>query len=203
MHSKDHTKILLADTLIRMLETMPLEKVRVSALCKRCDVASATFYYYFRDKYDLVSWIYLQDVSGSFDDGVHNYSPNQLDEMNIRMTKRKKFYQKAFTDQSQNSLRDFMYTFLFEKAKDDVQRAFGAEPTDRQLLELSYHVYGIVGLFHDWVTNRIPDSDIAKMNRLIFDNTPGFLKEALSRAPLSTDTLTQMQKQESPKTLRP
>ncbi len=199
MHGKDHTKNLLAGALIEMMETTPLEKVRVTMLCKRCDVAPATFYYYFHDKYDLVSWIYLQDIIGASEDESPGFDPNHLDEANARMSNRKRFYQRAFTDLSQNSLREFMYAFLIEKAKESVRCAFGAEMTDRQLLELSYHVYGIVGLFRDWVSNRIPDSDFARMNRLIVDRTPEFLKEALSRSPISTDTLLQMQEKESHK----
>ena len=36
-----------------MLEEMPFDKITVTALVKRCDISSNTFYYHYRDIYDL------------------------------------------------------------------------------------------------------------------------------------------------------
>lgn len=45
-----------------MLVEMPFDKVTVSALVQRCGISSNTFYYHFRDIYDLLNkWLALQE----------------------------------------------------------------------------------------------------------------------------------------------
>ena len=52
------TKGMFADELEAMMERMPLSKVRVRDLCERCGVERRVFYYHFKDKYDLVAWMF-------------------------------------------------------------------------------------------------------------------------------------------------
>ena len=40
------------------MEEKPFEKISVGDICERCDMNRKSFYYHFRDKYDLVNWIY-------------------------------------------------------------------------------------------------------------------------------------------------
>ena len=61
MSMKDRTKAMFADELEKMLEEMPLEKVRVLDICRRCEATPPTFYYHFHDKYELVAWIFLKE----------------------------------------------------------------------------------------------------------------------------------------------
>ena len=40
---------------------MPFDKITVTALAKRCDISSNTFYYHYRDIYDLLdAWFHLE-----------------------------------------------------------------------------------------------------------------------------------------------
>lgn len=50
------TKRKLADALEDLLETRPLEKIRVHNLTDRCDIHRQTFYYHFDDVYALFTW---------------------------------------------------------------------------------------------------------------------------------------------------
>ncbi len=44
-----------------MLETMPFDKITVSALTKRCDISPNTFYYHYKDIYELLEhWFNIQ-----------------------------------------------------------------------------------------------------------------------------------------------
>lgn len=55
MALRDYTKRLFANTLADMMRTTPLKKIRVKDLCARCGAEQQSFYYHFRDKYDLVA----------------------------------------------------------------------------------------------------------------------------------------------------
>lgn len=50
------TKRKLADALEALLETRPLERIRVHSLTDRCDIHRQTFYYHFDDVYALFTW---------------------------------------------------------------------------------------------------------------------------------------------------
>ena len=62
----------------QMLAEMPFDKITVSALVARCEISSNTFYYHFRDIYDLLdAWLveqkkaYLAAVGNSADWPAH------------------------------------------------------------------------------------------------------------------------------------
>lgn len=51
-------KSLLAQTMKRILSQRPLSKISVADLVEECGLHRNSFYYHFRDKYDLVNWIF-------------------------------------------------------------------------------------------------------------------------------------------------
>ena len=52
------TKRSLASALKSLMEEMPFAKITVGDICEACNMNRKSFYYHFRDKYDLINWIY-------------------------------------------------------------------------------------------------------------------------------------------------
>ena len=53
-----YTEKLIMQNFGEMLDEMPFDKVTVSALTRRCDISHNTFYYHYRDIYDLLEiWV--------------------------------------------------------------------------------------------------------------------------------------------------
>lgn len=186
MQIKDRTKKIFADALIQMLETMPLDKVRVTALCKLCGTVPATFYYYFQDKYDLVVWIYLQDISAGQTGGPPDFSPENLAAVNERLRRRKTFYRKAFSDQSQNSLREYMQTTMIQGALDVYRAVTGREMSRRDLLEVKYYVLGVIELFRDWLFDG--GTELEEIGLVAAEKKPAFLQTLFDRFTQLTDS---------------
>lgn len=61
------TKHLLADSLKDMLAIKTIDKITVKEICENCNVNRQTFYYNFRDIYDLVEWILDDDLENRVD----------------------------------------------------------------------------------------------------------------------------------------
>lgn len=55
------------NTLISMMETMPLEEINVTALCEKCKCHRQTFYYHYQDIYDLIADIFLNETIEAMD----------------------------------------------------------------------------------------------------------------------------------------
>ena len=52
------TKNALAEALKGLMMEKNFEKISVSDICDRCNMNRKSFYYHFRDKYDLLNWIF-------------------------------------------------------------------------------------------------------------------------------------------------
>lgn len=62
MIAPSNTKELLGKSLISLTRTMPYRNITVKQIASNCGLTTRTFYNYFRDKNDLVGWIYEQIV---------------------------------------------------------------------------------------------------------------------------------------------
>ena len=52
------TKVLLAESLKELAKFKAVDKITIRELTKNCGLTPPTFYNHFRDKYDLMAWIY-------------------------------------------------------------------------------------------------------------------------------------------------
>ena len=62
------TKKALAASLKKLLSKNELSKITISNITNDCGVNRQTFYYHFKDVYDLLEWIYLNEVIQSMDE---------------------------------------------------------------------------------------------------------------------------------------
>ena len=58
MADSNITKLALSGALKELLEEQPFEKISVSDICDRCHMNRKSFYYHFRDKFDLANWTF-------------------------------------------------------------------------------------------------------------------------------------------------
>ena len=52
------TKKALASSLKELMAQMPLSKIGVGDICANCEMNRKSFYYHFKDKNDLINWIF-------------------------------------------------------------------------------------------------------------------------------------------------
>lgn len=179
MTMQDRTKIMFAEQLETMLKTMPMEKVRIVDLCKRCGATPPTFYYHFHDKYELVAWIFLRDFADICGDKDPDYSPRIIASILERIEEHRTFYIKAYQEHSQNSINRYVQDFNVQLGKTTLKSLTGSEDISaEQLLAIKYHSYGVMGIFREWLFGDIPIST-ADLARFQYEHTPDFLKEAL------------------------
>jgi len=188
MKLKDRTKMMFAAELEKMLKTMTMDKVRVVDLCRRCGAAPPTFYYYFKDKYDLSAWIYLCDISAAFGDKIPEYSPERLTESLKHMDLKRAFYKKLYVDKSQNSLVRYGMGYAMKMVDDVVTATTGEHPTAQQILEAKHHTFGIFGLQQEWLLGEISLSS-EELAQFLYDKTPVFLKEAFRSYDFHSDEI--------------
>ena len=85
------TKELLADSFLELAEKKPINKITIANIADNCELTQPTFYRYFKDKYDMIAWIYAREAGkniskvgtdgyvwkDTFLDGMRFYVKNQ------------------------------------------------------------------------------------------------------------------------------
>jgi len=64
------TKEALGNSLKKMLNVKPIDKITVKDLVEDCGVNRQTFYYHFDDVYDLLEWVFEEDANRVLPDEI-------------------------------------------------------------------------------------------------------------------------------------
>lgn len=179
MTLKNLSKEVFAKTLEDMLVTIPIDKIRVTQLAKKAGATPQAFYYHFHDKYDLVAWIYLQDYAEIMYNNTQAFSPQQITQLMLQFQKHKSFYQKVFTDKSQNAIDGYANQYNLSLARHAVEIYQEKPLTVEQEIAILYHQNGVTGLFKEWIYDKL-SMDIQQLANFQYERTPQFLKDALS-----------------------
>ncbi|HIQ75452.1 MAG TPA: TetR/AcrR family transcriptional regulator C-terminal domain-containing protein [Candidatus Cottocaccamicrobium excrementipullorum] len=120
MADSNLTKRALASALKELMKEEPFDKIQVAQICERCSMNRKSFYYHFKDKYDLLNWIFDTEIISFY----RNFSGTETLDQHLEMFREicdyfyvnKDFYYSAFKIHGQNSFsehfREYMKPFL-------------------------------------------------------------------------------------------
>ncbi|MBQ7885852.1 MAG: TetR/AcrR family transcriptional regulator C-terminal domain-containing protein [Clostridia bacterium] len=98
------TKRALAEALKALMEEMPFAKISVADICERCDMNRKSFYYHFKDKYDLLNWIVdTEFLSTTLRDASRQDSWGKIYDLFVYLYENQSFVRKALAVEGQNS----------------------------------------------------------------------------------------------------
>lgn len=175
---QNHTKEMFAEHLYQLLTVKSFEKIQVKDLCEAAQASRQTFYYHFRDKYDLIAWIFLQDYQSVFSHpDTNDYEANLTRVMEVIYAKRS-FYKQVFTEHSQNSISSYIQQFDVDLGVKVVKSYYDlAEVTGEQLYLIKYHSYGTIQMTIEWLLQKT-HMTAAEFASLQLTSMPAFLREA-------------------------
>ena len=143
------TKLWIAEKMRALLKQKPLEKIRVTEICQAAGIERPTFYYHFRDKYDLMAWIFCHSAAET--DVV---SVESSVEAMRRMKSDILFYRRAYEDASQNALWKYMHEYFVRRYTALAKEKLGVDTLDTQLsYSIRFTCMGAVGMTQEWVLN--------------------------------------------------
>jgi probable dihydroxyacetone kinase regulator len=183
IHMSQMTKKSFAESLKKMLAQKTLEKIKVIDITEDCGVNRQTFYYHFKDIYDLLDWVYTNEAIRALD-GKKTYDTWQQGFTQIfdYILENKSFVLNTFNSVSREHLERYLYNetqlllmgVVEEKAKDMAVRE-----KDKEFIA-DFYKYGFVGLVLEWIKKGMkedPKDIIKRLNTLICGN----IEEALER----------------------
>lgn len=101
------TKRALADSMKEIMNIKPLSKISIKDIVEGCNMNRKSFYYHFKDKYDLVNWIYYTEFVTSLKENKFDSDWNIIEKICEFFYENKTFYCNALEVKGQNSFYDY------------------------------------------------------------------------------------------------
>lgn len=112
MADSNVTKSALASAIKRLMKDHGFEKISVSEICKECGMNRKSFYYHFKDKYDLVNWIFYVDFLAKLQIASYENGWDALEDLCEKFYEDRDFYLEALKIEGQNSFHDYVIDTL-------------------------------------------------------------------------------------------
>ena len=150
-------------------------KIRVDDIASACGLTRQSFYYHFKDKYDLMNWIYYTETApfmASYD--MFEHWTDGLKDLCYYMQQNKTFYKNALNTTGQNSFPEYLNHYISTVAMSVIEN-MQAEECDREKWDfiVSFFATALVAFIVRWSNNGMKDDPaeyIAKI-RGLFDGS--------------------------------
>ena len=177
------TKRALEASLKKLLLQKPLNKITINDITEDCGVNRMTFYYHFKDIYDLVDWIMVEDAAKALEgrQSFENWTDAFLDILH-QVQDNKVLVMNVYRSVSREQVEQYLYKLLDPMLRDFVERSaqgFTVQDADKQFV-VDFYKYALVGVVLEWI-RRDMKTDPAVMVERTGRMLQGDLRRALCR----------------------
>lgn len=150
------TKKAIEASLKNLLLKKPFNKITINDIAEDCGISRMTFYYHFKDIYDLVEWACEEDAKKILE-GKDDYKTWTQGFLNLfeEVLKNKPFilnvYRSVGREQVENYLYEIVYDLLLNVIEEKAQ-GMTVRDEDKEFIA-DFYKYAFVGLMLDWVKN--------------------------------------------------
>ena len=162
-----YTKKAILRTFTEMLTEMPLDRITVSALVARCQISPNTFYYHYRDLFDLLDAWLSSVMEPLFSGGAERWQENL-----IALLETMKQHAEIVYHVAGSLSRERMERYVFLSANYFFERLIDAELKGRALPAESkkdmadFCRYAFLGFFLRFIWNKMEDDAADTVRRL-------------------------------------
>lgn len=163
------TKRALEASLKKLLLQKPLNKITINDITEDCGVNRMTFYYHFKDIYDLVDWIMVEDAAKALEnkptfdtwmeaflDILHQVQENKVLVMNV------------YRSISREQVEQYLYKLLDPMLREFMERGMQGitvQDDDVQFI-VDFYKYALVGMALEWIRKDMKEDPVRMTERL-------------------------------------
>lgn len=169
MSDSNGTRNVLAASMKKLMAQKPFAKISVGDICDDCGMNRKSFYYHFKDKYDLVNWIFYEEFIGRIELESYENEWGLLDDLCRYFYHERAFYQNALQVEGQNSFRDYFFEILQPFIYYFIKNMF--EESERKEFYVSFFCDGFLASIVRWLRegSRIaPDEFVDDLHGILF-----------------------------------
>lgn len=149
MADSNTTKLMLANALKELMQDKSFEKISIKEICEKCNMNRKSFYYHFKDKYDLVNWIFDTEFSAIAYNKNYDDAWMLIIDICEYFYAERDFYKKALCIKGQNSFSDHFRELLLAIIIKTLQNLFKVETIGT--FQSNFFADAFVMAFQRWI----------------------------------------------------
>lgn len=166
------TERAIAAALKKLLQQKPLNKITISDLANECGINRMTFYYHFKDIYDLIEWMCNERAEKALEGnkGVDSWQQG-LKNLLDALLEEKTFVMGVYHSLSREQIETFLFNVVYNlmwKVIEDYSAERSVSMDDRKFLADLFN-YGISGIILHWISTGMkqsPESIVEKFENI-------------------------------------
>lgn len=176
MPNTNTTKTALGESLKKLILTKNLKKITINDLTADCGISRMAFYYHFKDIYDLVEWVCVEDGKKALQDKkTYDTWQEGMCQVFEAILENKPFILKVYRGIGRERIEGYLYKFTYDLLKDVVEekcRGIDLAAEDKDFIA-DFYKYGFVGIMLDWIGNEMKEDYekiVEKMSVMLHGN---------------------------------
>lgn len=177
------TKRALEQSLKNLLLKKPLTKITINDIAEDCGINRMTFYYHFKDIYDLVEWVCVEDARKALKEN-NTYETWQQGFLQIfeAVRENKPFVMNVYRCVHQEQVEKYIKPLVDHLVLGIIDEEIGTmtvQDVDKAFIARVYS-YIFVGIMLDWIKDDMQEDPKEVVDRLAI-LIKGTIKDALTR----------------------
>ncbi len=162
------TKKALAESLKNLLLQKPLNKITISDIADDCGINRMTFYYHFKDIYDLVEWTCAEEAAQAME-GKKTYDTWQEGFLNIfsAVQANKPLIMNVYRCVSRERIEQYLNPLICSLILGVVEEKSAEIPVseaDKRFIA-NFYEYAFIGVMLEWIDNNMREEPSALVER--------------------------------------
>lgn len=182
MSESQITNKALAMSIKELMKTIPLSKISIQEIVDNCGLNRQTFYYHFKDKFDLVNWIYCTEVMENIGSckSYDNWSTGMHKTL-LYLSSNRAFYINDLNTPGQNAFDVCFFNITFELiigVVNDLSKDMNVAEVDKKFIT-DFYTHAFVGITVQWIKNGMklaPEVMVYKLKEIIDGSMLGALR---------------------------
>lgn len=187
------TKRALAKSLKNMLLKKPLNKITINDIAEDCGINRMTFYYHFKDIYDLVEWTCEEDAAKALE-GKKTYNTWQQGFLNIfyAVLENKPFIMNVYRSVSREQVEIYLYRVTYDLLIGVVNERsanMSVSEDDKKFIA-DFYKFAFVGIMLEWIKNDMkadPKQIVDRISNLIHGDITRTLENCRTDRPVTSN----------------
>lgn len=154
------TKYALEASLKKLLTDKPLDKITINDLTTDCGISRMSFYYHFKDIYDLVEWCCIEDGSKALQ-GKKTYDTwkEGIYQIFEAVMENKSFILNVYRSVGRDKIENYLHKLTYQLIVDVVEeKCVDIDlPKEDKVFIAEFYKYGFVGVMLDWIERGMKD----------------------------------------------
>lgn len=157
----NRTKYALEESLKKLLLQKPLDKITINDLTSDCGISRMAFYYHFKDIYDLIEWVCIEDATRALQ-GKKTYDSWQegLQQIFEAVLENKPFIMNVYHSVSREQIENYLFQLTFHLIMGVVEeKSEGVDiSANEKKFIADFYKYSFVGIMLDWIKQGMKES---------------------------------------------